>query len=317
MIRNVIVSSVCFAVLGACASQVNTPSPSASASAKPSPSASIASSPSSSPSVNPSPSASAPATANKYNLPVKYLLRAECDANASKTAYEVKNNVFSYNTSFNTYGESTTGEIKSINITSQQSEEIRQLVAAADLDNLAKADVKVDPDSPQTKECRTIDGFMISVDGKDKLFERNDRNFIHSEAYKKSIENLRDQLDAYKNKLTAREIEVNKDFDAKIGDSYTVKSENVSLNVVAVQEDSRCPSNVACIQAGQASFNLTYINKDKKEDFVLTSRAGSNDLAMKKIDPYTFRLVKVLPANFKSDATPKASDYTLTLRVEK
>ncbi|RYX98826.1 hypothetical protein EON78_04340 [bacterium] len=316
MIRNVIVSSVCFAVLAACSSQVNTPNPSASASAKPSPSASIAS-PSATPSANPSPSASATVPASKYNLPVKYLLRAECDANASKTAYEVKNNVFSYNTSFNTYGQDTTGEMKSINISTQQSEEIRQLVAAADLDTLAKADVKVDPNDPQTKECRTIDGFMISVDGKDKLFERNDRNFIHSEAYKKSIENLRDQLEAYKNKLTAREIEVNKDFDAKIGDAYTVKAENISLNVVSVQEDSRCPSNVACIQAGQASFNFSYMNKDKKEEFVLTSRAGSADLAMKKIDAYTFRLVKVLPANFRSDATPKTSDYTLTLRVEK
>lgn len=325
-IINLTVGSLCLVMFSACGQPgAITPSPSASASISAtsspsvSPSSSVAPSvtPTVSPSVNPSPTSS-PVTTFKYELPVKFTLKAECSDGATKMLYEVKNNVFSYNQNINTYGTDTSDNIKSVNITSAQSEELRKMIEAADLANLAKADQPVDPNAPTTMECRTIIGVTMNVDGTAKTFERNDRAFIHSEAYRNAFDKLKDQFEEFKNKLIAKaDVNLNSEFTLKIGESASIKNENSTLLVKSLLEESRCPSNVQCIQAGRALFSLTFTNNGKAEDFNLSTSNSGAESTTKKIGNYTISLVKVSPESFPTTATPKASDYTLTLKVTK
>ena len=300
MIKNIIISSLLITLIG-CSQNVE--------------SQPTTTNPTSSPSANVSNTGTNDSVKKdyKYELPLKLSLRSEDTSQSIKTLFEVKDNVFSYNMNSEIFGENIKDEIKEIKLTTEQSEEIKKMVKDADLAKLAQADQKVPEGSPQTTELRSIFGVTINVDGKDRLFEQNDRNYIHTENYRTAIMNLRKQIEAFKEKLIAKNIEINKEFDAKIGDSVIIKSESISLNILSLKEESRCPSDVQCIQAGQAVFNLSFISQGKTEDFTLSTMRETE----KTIGNYIIKLIKVIPSGFKATQSPKSSDYVLTLKIEK
>ena len=300
MIKNIIISSLLITLIG-CSQNVE--------------SQPTTTNPTSSPSANVSNTGTNDSVKKdyKYELPLKLSLRSEDTSQSIKTLFEVKDNVFSYNMNSEIFGENIKDEIKEIKLTTEQSEEIKKMVKDADLAKLAQADQKVPEGSPQTTELRSIFGVTINVDGKDRLFEQNDRNYIHTENYRTAIMNLRKQIEAFKEKLIAKNIEINKEFDAKIGDSVSIKSESISLNILSLKEESRCPSDVQCIQAGQAVFNLSFISQGKTEDFTLSTMRETE----KTIGNYIIKLIKVIPSGFKATQSPKSSDYVLTLKIEK
>lgn len=308
--KNIILSSLCVVLFTACSQNtvVNPP-----------------------PSSTPSPTATAGTSNNQndkftYDLPVKFTLRTECEPKATKIEYELVGNTFSYNLNTNTYGPNpddiSRNDIKTVTLTQSQIDELKKLVQDADLAKLAKDDQKVPPGTPQTMECRTIGAVTINVNNKDTLFERNDREYIHTEAYRNAYDKLKQGFDQFKEKIvsgtsTSKNVEINKEFDLKISESAFIKDQNLTLTINKKTEESRCPTDVQCVWAGQVSFEMTFDNNGTKETFVLTMKSGTNDLAMKKVGDYTVRLVKVLPESFTSTNTPKDSDYILTLKIEK
>ncbi len=86
----------------------------------------------------------------------------------------------------------------------------------------------------------------------------------------------------------------------------------VSISVNKVVEDSRCPSNVQCIQAGRALVSVT---------LAAGTEANTVNLSSQPVVPYVFggskiSLIEVLPERHET-TLPTQSSYRLTFRVEK
>src|SRR5690606_14671324 len=113
-------------------------------------------------------------------------------------------------------------------------------------------------------------------------------------------------------------ISLNETFTLKIGELASIETENLELKLAELTEESRCPVDVQCIQAGQVSFRFTFTKDGQlSETFNLTERAGNNSLAEKDIDDYKILLKEVQPDTFKADSPPAESDYQLELEIRK
>ena len=81
-------------------------------------------------------------------------------------------------------------------------------------------------------------------------------------------------------------------------------------SIVAVQ-DSRCPSDVACIQAGDATVGITVRQQRKTQSYVLhTGGPGPRSVVHEGV---TIALEELVPTRVSLRATP-ARNYRVTLR---
>ena len=104
--------------------------------------------------------------------------------------------------------------------------------------------------------------------------------------------------------------EVGREFDIAVGQEAKLQGSNVVIRFRGVTNDSRCPSDVQCVWAGNAvaGFDL--------------SGAGQSDASLNTtLDPksvsyagYTIALVGLKPTP-KSGSTIPALEYVATLRV--
>lgn len=106
-------------------------------------------------------------------------------------------------------------------------------------------------------------------------------------------------------------------FQLKIDQIAWIKSEKIKIKFLNIVEDSRCPSDVQCVWEGQTKVMLGIArNNLSLGNFVLTSRAGHEDLAAKKFDRYSVKLIKVDPYP-KANQKIEISDYVITLTITK
>lgn len=105
----------------------------------------------------------------------------------------------------------------------------------------------------------------------------------------------------------------------KISQTATIESENLGVNFLKIAEDSRCPSDVTCIQEGQVSAVFrVFKDGDSRQDnlLTLTLKAAQKDLATKNFAGYSFSLIKVEP--YPETTKPiTISDYIVTLIISK
>lgn len=94
------------------------------------------------------------------------------------------------------------------------------------------------------------------------------------------------------------------------GEYVTINPGGLRLTFVSVTSDSRCPTNVQCIQAGSARVSV-----------VATTTAGARDVPLETtvrdtatVDRYLVQLVTVAPVPVTTTVIP-ASSYRATLRV--
>jgi len=106
-------------------------------------------------------------------------------------------------------------------------------------------------------------------------------------------------------------------FQLKIDQIAFIKSENIRIKFLKVTEDSRCPSDVVCIWAGQVGV-LINVSKNGQDlgDLTLISGAGNKELATKSFDGYSANLMKVEPYPISTERI-EPSDYVITLVVTK
>lgn len=100
-------------------------------------------------------------------------------------------------------------------------------------------------------------------------------------------------------------------FDMMSNQTVTVQPVGIMIQMVNMS-DSRCPSDVTCVWAGQAKTNLAVQISGNTNILTLTSTAGGTD--SKSLGNYQIQLVKVNPYP-TSKTTIKLSDYVLTLKV--
>ena len=110
---------------------------------------------------------------------------------------------------------------------------------------------------------------------------------------------------------------LDKQFDLKVGQTITVKSENIAVNFLEVPGDSRCPSDVVCIWAGQVSVvvNVTK-NGENLGDVTLTLGFSNPDLSVKNVGGYYIKVIAVNPYPVSTHKIEQ-SEYIATLVVSK
>ncbi|MDM8566318.1 hypothetical protein QUF74_11810 [Candidatus Halobeggiatoa sp. HSG11] len=102
------------------------------------------------------------------------------------------------------------------------------------------------------------------------------------------------------------------DLRLKMAQSAVLDDENLHITFARVTEDSRCPSDVQCVWAGQVTVLLQFALGERKnlEEHSLTL---STEPAVKKIDKYLVELLEVNP--YPVSTTTVVSDYEIVLKV--
>lgn len=112
--------------------------------------------------------------------------------------------------------------------------------------------------------------------------------------------------------IPSEQVQANRQFDLKSGQEAHVQGTPISVRFLGVGEDSRCPSDVVCVWAGNAVVRLS----------LTSTQASWIDAALNTtLDPknvtyggYTIRLVDLKPVP-KSGTKIVDADYVATLEV--
>lgn len=109
-----------------------------------------------------------------------------------------------------------------------------------------------------------------------------------------------------------KQVYLNTPYDIKIDNTVEVKESRLRIKLISI-EDSRCASDVQCVQAGnvKAKFNITLFDTNLA-DGELDSKTG-----IYKFGEYSLKMNKVLPETKKSTDNLKPSDYTLSMIISK
>ncbi|MDJ0568870.1 MAG: hypothetical protein QNJ53_07455 [Pleurocapsa sp. MO_192.B19] len=104
-------------------------------------------------------------------------------------------------------------------------------------------------------------------------------------------------------------------FQLRIGEVASINCGEVELTFLEVAEDSRCPSDLNCFEAGQIQVTVKIlVDEQDFGNLNLIDNASRKDLAIKRFDKYVIEFVKAEPYP-KSNQEIEASDYIITLVV--
>jgi len=111
---------------------------------------------------------------------------------------------------------------------------------------------------------------------------------------------------------SGQKADLGKEFALHIGQTTDISGENLQVTFTSVVEDSRCPTGVSCIWAGQVSCAVQIIYRNATRTIVLT-QPGLNDLPDRaKFEDYIIE--------FRVEPYPQAEkqiadfDYTLLMK---
>jgi hypothetical protein len=110
--------------------------------------------------------------------------------------------------------------------------------------------------------------------------------------------------------------ELDTPFQLRINQTAIIKSENVSIKFLDVMEDSRCPSDVQCIWAGQVNISLNiskfYVSPVRMN--LTLGPLGSNS-SMGELDDSKIQLLEVQPYPKASTGQISELDYVAVLKI--
>jgi hypothetical protein len=110
---------------------------------------------------------------------------------------------------------------------------------------------------------------------------------------------------------------LDKEFSLHTGQIAYISSDNLSINFIEVTGDSRCPTGVTCIWAGQVSCNMEIklTREHTQKSQVVLYQSGASDSSKQLFENYLFSYsVDPYPVAGKKIAQ---SDYILHLTVSK
>ena len=107
---------------------------------------------------------------------------------------------------------------------------------------------------------------------------------------------------------------LNAQFTLAPGDTSAIAGTELFVRFDRVVQDSRCPTDVACIQAGEATISITVRQPGKMQSYLLHT-SGPGPLAVTH-DGVTISLEELAPRPVSSRATP-ARMYRATLRASR
>lgn len=112
----------------------------------------------------------------------------------------------------------------------------------------------------------------------------------------------------------AGEYELGQEFTLPIKNEAVIKGENLRIEFTEVTADSRCPRNVQCVWAGEASYILKVSQGDDSELVAITEPAAE--------DPVTtvwhgYKILTSLEPYPQDPGDIDAGDYRLRMSVRK
>ncbi len=109
-------------------------------------------------------------------------------------------------------------------------------------------------------------------------------------------------------------------FELKVDETVMIKGEKVGITYVKHQ-DSRCPLNVTCMQAGEARATIKLTDESGSKEMILKSKGNCQEMdgscgEMKTAMGYSVKLINVSPYP-GSDAAKNKEAVTAKLQVMK
>lgn len=111
-----------------------------------------------------------------------------------------------------------------------------------------------------------------------------------------------------------KEAALDQEFEIKLGQQVSIKKEGLKISFSNVSEDSRCPTGVDCIWAGNGKVVLK-LSKARKRAAWMTLNTGV-DPKQDDYREYDVKLVNLNPYP-KKDSKIKKRDYVATLVVSR
>lgn len=108
--------------------------------------------------------------------PLRFEVEGECDM-GTRTLYEIEG--LGQFKAYDAEGKVTTDRA----LTAEEQTRLRTALNEADLNTRLENSETVPADAPQTRECRMIEKVTLPVYGVPKTFDRNSREYSHTEAY--------------------------------------------------------------------------------------------------------------------------------------
>jgi hypothetical protein len=108
-------------------------------------------------------------------------------------------------------------------------------------------------------------------------------------------------------------VAVDEDFTLSPGDVVRVADSDIYLGFVRVVNESRCPTGVNCIRAGDVTVELA-AGKDAGKPFEMKLDAGQKGPNKRQMGQHTIELHRVAPYP-SADSKIEPGDYRVTLRV--
>jgi hypothetical protein len=101
-----------------------------------------------------------------------------------------------------------------------------------------------------------------------------------------------------------------------VGERVAVGDEGLAVTFLEVMEDSRCPSDVMCIQAGQATIKIKVEMAERELGTLSLTLGGGVGSVPETLEGYTFKLVRLDPHPI-STHQPQPGEYLAFLEVTK
>ncbi len=111
-------------------------------------------------------------------------------------------------------------------------------------------------------------------------------------------------------------VRLGREFKLKAGRQVTVRGTKLRIRFVTVENDSRCPSDVKCVWAGNAAVQLQLGTGSGSKTVTLNTSKSTSFAGETEYRGYKVKLVDLSPYP-RSDRNISRRDYTATLLVSK
>lgn len=99
------------------------------------------------------------------------------------------------------------------------------------------------------------------------------------------------------------------------GETALISSDKLYIKFDSIISDSRCPTGVVCVWAGEAKAKIQMKLNGQISDIVLTDNGGTDGMSQSTFGSYKLSFqIKPYP---RADVTTAASDYILYIKLDK
>ena len=111
------------------------------------------------------------------------------------------------------------------------------------------------------------------------------------------------------------ERKIGEDFSLRIGETVSIKGEQLRIEFLEISEDSRCPRNVTCIWEGRAIAIINVLIGNTSQEVELVEPGLTDTPTKTQFEEYEF-VFKILPYP-EAEVQISPGEYRLMLTVNK